>query len=110
MRRARRAIAERARRHHIVGMSMSPRRATRVLALALLALAAPPALADGRTVIVVTPAAPVTTPPPAYIPPPMAPAFPPPVAVPQPLPPTPPQVTSFTPPRSTVVIVPDRRH
>jgi hypothetical protein len=80
--------------------------ATLAFTAALLALAAPAALAGGaRTVIVLTPPQPVTSPPTGYIPQPV-PSYPPPVAAPVPMQPLPPQVTYFTPPQAVPVIIP----
>ncbi len=80
--------------------------ATLAFTTALLALAAPAALAGGaRTVIVLTPPQPVTSPPTGYIPQPV-PSYPPPVAAPVPMQPLPPQVTYFTPPQAVPVIIP----
>ncbi|HUC69485.1 MAG TPA: hypothetical protein VMA53_28965 [Stellaceae bacterium] len=74
---------------------------------ALLALAAPAALAGGaRTVIVLTPPQPVTAPPTGYIPQPV-PSYPAAAGAPLPIQPLPPQVTYFTPPQAVPVIVPN---
>jgi hypothetical protein len=78
--------------------------ATLAFTAALFALAAPAALAGGaRTVIVLTPPQPVTSPPTGYIPQPV-PSYPPPAAAPVPMQPLPPQVTYFTPPRPLPLI------
>jgi hypothetical protein len=77
---------------------------TLAVAAALLAFAAPAALAGGaRTAIVLLPPQPVIVPPTGYIPQPI-PSYPPAGGAPAvPMQPLPPQVTYFTPPQAVII-------